>query len=295
MWLTVIYILNEIILVASALMNITGLICLWNLKQSYTNQRILLVSYSSSELQFAVLKICTLVMLQTVGEESIYRIIFEAMYRAAIFVYFLTMILLLGDRFLACIYPMHYKVWFSKKEAIAFSALAWITGLLTATTCPIVGIKEFQVIAKRANLGFSVFILLASSFIYAAIGFKLRYRPMHSNRNASTGRFTKISFLIVGTFLVFIAIPEISIIIFKNNEKDLLTSVWVRVVYLVGNINYCIDPLIYVFGYQPVKGVFIQKISKLCPCYSQVSTVGVADRTQIVSKMATTTKRDINI
>ena len=205
------------------------------------------------------------------------------------------MILLLADRFLACIYPIHYKVWFSKGRTIGVSVLAWITGLLNAIICPIVGIKEFRAKTTLIYFSFTIVTLLASNFVYIAIGFKLRNRPIQSNHDNNTGRFTKVALLIMVTFLVFLAIPDMIAFMIKKDEEDFLTNVWIQLAYLIGNINYCIDPLIYVFGYQPVKSVFIQKMSKLCPCYSQVSTVGVVDRIQNVSKMVTPTKRDINI
>ena len=72
--------------------------------------------------------------------------------------------------------------------------------------------------------------------------------------------------MIVATFLIFIAIPEITVFFIAKASEDRFTIIWIRLIYAIDNINFCIDPLIYVFGCQPVKVAFKRMISKLFPC-----------------------------
>ena len=261
------YILNEIILAASALLNIIGLIFVYNLKKRYANQRILLGSFSSSELYFTLSKFITLILIQTVGPDSIYRVVVETIGRAGLVVYYLMMILLLLDRFTACIFPVLHRSSFSKDQAKIACIMTWVIGLSTAIICPFIGFQEFQEKTQLAYLGFCITFLSSSSFVYIVIGFKLRYR-MPSSRSTVNHRLTRVAFLIGLTFLVFIAIPEITVFIILKEDEDTLSNFWARLLYVVGNINFCIDPLIYVFGYQPVKAVFRQKVFKRPTCDS---------------------------
>ena len=75
MWIEAIYIVNEIILLVSSSLSITGIILLRNLKQPFTNQRTFLTSFSSSELYFAVKKFLLLLSIQIADPSSIYHVI----------------------------------------------------------------------------------------------------------------------------------------------------------------------------------------------------------------------------
>ena len=260
----------------SALFNIIGLILLYGqnsrLKQPCTNHRTLLISFSFSELYFSVSKLTNLVLIQTVGLTNIYRMIAETFSKTALFVYFLIMMLILVDRFFFCIFPIRYRVLFSKRKVNIASLIAWILGLSTGIVCPVVGFQEFQLKAQLAYLGFNIGFLLASCFVYATIAWKLKGSAFSSD-NPGNSRYTKVTVLIVVTFLVFMAIPEIIVSFIAKENEDTFTNVWVRLIYAISEINFCIYPLIYVFGYQPVKTVFKQKLAKLCLRHATVSTV----------------------
>ena len=277
----VVFILNEIILVASALLSITGLTLLCNIRQPKKNHIILLRNFSCIELFHVLSKFIVFLSIQTAGLGSIYRTTTEIVARASWFSYYLMMMLLLFERLVACIYPLRYKVTFSQRKAITACLMPWVIGLSTAITCPVVGFQEFRVKTQQAYLGFDIGFLSASCLVYIAIGLKLR-NQMPSNRNTGHGNLSKVAFLIVGTFLFFVAIPNIIAFFIAKGNEDTLTNAWVGLIYVFGNINFCVDPLIYVFGYQPVKVLLKQKIPKLC-CFmvsvNQVNSVQLDSQT----------------
>ena len=145
------------------------------------------------------------------------------------------------------------------------SLVTWIVGLSTAILCPIAGFDEFRIICRHADFGFSVFLLLTLCFVYAAISWRLR----NSLGDGINDRFFKVVCLLVGTFLVFLVIPDIVVYFISKNNEDTLTNIWVRLVYAIGDLNFFIDPMIYVFGYPLVKATLKEKASKLCPCCSR--------------------------
>ena len=264
MWIRVVYVANGIILCSSALLSMTGIILLHNLKQPYTNQRTLLISFGSSELFYSLSKFIVLVIIQTAGPDSRHRIVAGTIWRTSWFVYYLMMALLLLDRFISCFYPIHYRVLFSKRRTIIASLIAWIVGLSTAIFCPIAGFDEFRIICRHADFGFSVFLLLTLCFVYAAISWRLRI----SLGNGVNDRFLKVVCFLVGTFVIFLVIPDIVVYFISKNNEDTLSNIWVRLVYTIGDLNFFIDPMIYIFGYPLVKAALKEKASKLIPCRS---------------------------
>ena len=132
----------------------------------------------------------------------------------------------------------------------------------------------------KVHTSFGIPFLLGSTFVYGIIGLKMKTR-MSSSRNY---HFTKVTFLILGTFLVFLVEPDIIVYVISETNEEIFNNFWVQLVYAIGDVNFCIDPFMHVLGYEPVKVAFKLKVSKLCGCFSAVSTAGAYDEMQSKSE-----------
>jgi len=188
--------------------------------------------------------------------------------------YYLTLLFLTLHRLFAVACPFLYKYASTVRNAVIILVSFWILGITSTALFLLIDFKRMNLIFVYIFLVFDglniiMFIIAYTLILYKLIQSRNRWNPGGSDKQ-NQKKISIVFFLIVTSFTIFFAIPDIVYAIHAMKElpqRQTLEEV-IRILWV---INYCMDPLIYLYFQSDIR-IMIKNILKRLFGHSTLST-----------------------
>ena len=165
---------------------------------------------------------------------------------------FVSIALISIDRFLIVAYPFRHRQWTKKKPMLLWSTVIWVIAFIL----PILRHFYGEPVKKYAMKYFSLFLVVLSLVMHAfTYGKFKKHSTTIGQQNSTEGRAREIRIMkekkFLKTIILIAAIALIcsvpSLIYFQLEDYQLLThTVLDKIVTLIFNVNFAINPFIYI-------------------------------------------------
>ena len=247
------------VLFTSIILNSFGVYLLHKVSSSLTNQKLLLTSLSFVEILFALMTITFRVMIHFKCE-SLPCDIVHGLVWYFYFVYIFIIFVIMLDRFIGGMTPLKYASMFPKRTARLMIMVGWILSLLLLVPrlmsrpwiefCPITAVA----------VGFPVLLFIITA--YSLMAFKIRKHRRTFLGSRIQSRVSKVAAAIIISFACLAVLPDFIVLIksLLDSRKSTGWDQFVAVVYLLNDVNYLLDPVVYLYGYPALKAAIKHKI-----------------------------------
>ena len=176
------------------------------------------------------------------------------------FVYLLIPFVIMLDRFVGGMKPLKYARIFPERRARLIIIIIWIFGLaLLVPRAKLTSWLEFcPVIAVSLELPVLLFIITA----YSLVAFKLRKHRQSFSASRIQSQISKVAAAIIISFVLLIVLPDfiVSATFLKNSISLKDENEFISHIYLINCVNFIMDPIIYLYGYPPIRKAIKHKI-----------------------------------
>ena len=252
-----IFVLGCIFRVLSILLNAVGIYYLHKLPSFMSNQRILLTNLSLTEIA-------------ATGSSFIVKVLHHfqmcddflgpacgipfSIHWWVYFVYLFAHLLLLTDRYIGARWPFEYKDIFSERKVVIAIIGSWIIGLILMTPkVHFASLKKWLEYGPTLAFAFDLCVVLSAIFVYASIAYNIRKgREMLATNCNVKFKASKVPAVIISTFILFVVIPDFIVMMLRQLNPPHGTDDFTHV-YQITVLNYFCDPIIYLYGYPPLR------------------------------------------
>ena len=263
--------------ILSIILNSIGVFYLQGLQSNMTHQKVLLTSYSITGILMSITAIVSLspcisyaaaecsssqTMNCTNSHVTVATIHFYT-----VFVYLLTLLILLADRIIGVTFPLKYTVIFPKSRLLLTTAITWILSLLLAIPIAVrysdVGFKY----ALISSFVLDLIVLISTIVGYVWIGYKVHQSRNTAGQSRSSTEFKilKVATCIVFAFLFLFVIPDciIAITFGIMGKIDSFSKIG-PMVLLLNSIHDVVSPIIYLYGLPPLRNAIKHRFHQIC-------------------------------
>ena len=256
-------------LLLSVILNCLGVFCIRRTKHKLTNQQLILVSMSVSELTYAIIAMSKWILDYNglhISNSFIFQISYAGVF-SSFYVYCFIVLILLLDRFISVAFPLKRLKVFTTREVRYTIVATWITGY--GLSLPLAFLQK-RLWPRYISMGYvtiEVLVVCLSIVTFLYIGRKVERRNRSDTQNGLNSSINatlkgrpkvyKIAVLIIMTFLFLIAIPDFVVMILVALGS--ISSDTIGWIYSMLNLNFVVDPLIYLIMYPSVS----QELRKL--------------------------------
>ena len=251
------FIITCISLSASVILNIAGIYILRSLRRTRTNQKICLINMSVAEI-FTSLTIIVWRLIDFFSLADTRDLSPKALlvFRGAVwyfyFVYLMSPFPLTLGRLIGIMFPLRHNGFFSEQKATIVALLTWVLAVFLSIPFAFIHVKSWLKYAPLAALSLEIIVILFAVGTYSYIGVKVRYQRNLVNRLSNDSKVLKVALLITVTFFFFVVVSDISIFILASLDPETAIK-YMQIIYSFSNINCMIDPIIYLWGYKPLR------------------------------------------
>ena len=262
--------LNSIIMlsigVVGTILHVIGIFLLGKLDRHVFNQRSLLISLAGIEMTMAITLAISMILVITEQNTQILHY-FTCLLVSANESFYCMMLVILVDRFLEVYLHLRYRMSYVFQYKIYFCIACWIFGLLTFCACIVT--SQFICFPRIFNLLWyqvypveNVLILFLAIVVYGYLYLKWRQSRrrvacMIGTQLLHQRRQFHIPFLILASFVVFIAIPD-----FINETVDCVKES--RIMNMIYPLNIVSDACIYIFAQHAVRAKLLTIMKRSC-------------------------------
>ena len=262
---TVVFIISSTILIPSIILDGSGLYILLNIAETATNQRMLLINMSLVEFLCGTTVLISRFLVyfdlsKTKLQSSIYAVLYGSSWYFY-YIYLLTPVLLVFDRLIGVITPLLYKEYFSKRRAIVSIALTWMLGAVLSVPLLLTSLESWLNYCTFAGAGIEILVIIFLC-AYSRIGYEIWNRPEDIRRSYGNFKILSMASLIIVTFVIFVALPEIIVAAMVKISENLAIE-YGQAVYCFSMFNMVIDPVICLFGFPLVRESMNKKLCKI--------------------------------
>lgn len=258
-----------VFLVIALFLHIIVLHFLKTLNRGFTNQRLLIMNLSITELAFIPAGFIYYLRLpgKTPGTLA-YELTTLGFSAFAINCYLANALLIL-DRAVAAILPLKYRSIFSTRRVRIIIVVLWIPFLLTPIPYFKFGYERFISIMIMSCLVLDavmiIMIVVGYSYVYFTIQKRRRTfrwdQKSHQGIRKQTGRqqskIFKVAIPVILTFFIFVVLPDVISLILAMKKIDPLY--YRKVFYTIPSLDILIDPLLFFYQYPPLRQAFLKK------------------------------------
>lgn len=284
--------LSFIISTASILFNAIGIYLLKKTRHFCPGQTVIILNLSATELFIAVGYV---IQDAFTLKGNNYKEYFNATFAHLVWssrsgaytVWYLVMLLLTTDRFLACNFPVKHRNFATRQNIKITLTVFWLAGIANGIILCVDFHLFHNAYTKFVWLALDSFvlaiILIAYSSIFVHRISRKRISPCQNAIRFMTipristmhQQFVKAVGLIVFTFLLFEIAPTVAyLVLFKltSNGSEFALSI----IFLSYEFVILSDPLIYIFMQDRIRRKFILEARKIFQCNSEVGGIGMA-------------------
>ena len=245
-----------VLLAATIILNSFGIYLMKRTHGTYTNQKLILINLSSCQILLAISRTTyTVIHHYEIPTDNIYKLAALGFVYVELSTYYLVIISLTVDRFIACKYPLRYAIVLSRKKMRIILATAWILGLVVNLPQLFISASVAVFIFNYATLPVLDFtFVLTAITVYGYLLYKVQKRKRdklsrHNGKERERSqnyKLIKMAAMINLRFFLLVTIPDI---IFAMNlsanfgSKSVLRFILVFCWY----VNPVFDPITYVF------------------------------------------------
>ena len=267
-----------VLLLIAGIVNILGIYLLYQLKSKLKEHRLLLCFLSGTTIVIVLLEsvywIGEVVGLEEYSSRLLQVIIIIDL--GVFCTYYLTLLVLTLDRLFAVSYPFAYKRLLNIKKIYFAMVACWISGTLSSIPFFFLDYHAiYDIYYKYIILALDGLILVTVLFTYVFILQLLFKRYWKEKRLAASGKipayyqkksncnckFVRIFLLILTSFLIFVVIPDIYFV-YRGVIFDYMSMTEEEIISLMWQINYILDPLVYIFFDPAIRKVLKRKICR---------------------------------
>lgn len=252
---------SSILLSLSIVFNCLGIYLLYQLKDRKTKyQRILLIFLSLSNISIALSEIVYLIGEWSGFEEKgWYLRTCDIITNSLFFTYYLVLFMLTFMRLLSCVMVFSYQRIIKPKTLVLILGSFWVIGAMTIIPFFFVSLKTFLAVWYKYIFPILDFIVLATVTVtYSFVSHALYKTEQVAPTQEHQKQYVTVTFLIIMNFLLFVVAPDIYFA-YRFTFTDAGGVIEERVVMSCWQLNYILDPLIYIFFQRTVRGMLYQK------------------------------------
>ena len=262
------YCLTFTVATVALLLNGLGIFLLTKLRARISNQNVILLNISLIKLIGSITEVALCVLEITgEGEEQRSYQVLHIINVGAFGVNHLTIVVLTLDRLLGTVIPLRHNVLITKDKLRIAILASWIIG--TAVIVPfficdyaILYSIYYKIIYPTLD---GIVLVIAVTAYSSILGLLLRRErgvtPRSARRNQLFGRFFYVSSLIIASFILFVAVPDVvyAVLVIIQGNKDPMIE---HAILLVWSIYLLSDPLIYIFLQKPIRLKFCKMLRR---------------------------------
>ena len=249
----------------SFILNMLGICTLSNLRHELTNQRILLINLSISELLYTSGLICFFFIDQFQHlDRSTFRAIVVKLILFFRYLYLISPLLLAVDRFIAIAFPWKYRTIFTKTKAVIMVTSIWIC--ITSTAGPALLLNDYNYETARLyytlalTIGVTVVVFAIVAYtVIALIVFRQRKLTARAKRES---KILKVASAIIVTYIFLEVIPSMVRAVLFNCCRG-VEKTYGLLFFVPTSFNTISDPIIYIYNYPPLKTAVKKKLMPL--------------------------------
>ncbi|XP_057292016.1 uncharacterized protein LOC130614598 [Hydractinia symbiolongicarpus] len=247
------------IIIISLFCNLLGIYLLKQQKpQHRTNQRLIMISMSlGGAISACVDIVSTLGYIFGLSEDALSVCLYLSTGMAV--TYYSILLILTWDRLLACVFLLRYR---SFVTTIKVSVALLILGGIAAIQFFFIGTVIFY---SRWNKYVYLFIdgivllTVFTTYIYIVCITTTKRRPANSNPRRNLEKNIVVTSIIVFTFLLLVAVPD-ALYVYRFSIFKIEGKMVEGIVPICWQINYIIDPFVYIFLQKDIRETFRCKI-----------------------------------
>ena len=257
---------SSFLLIAAILLHGAGMYFLFCVRETATNQKILLINMSLTEFCCAITTLISNFMIYFEADETRFQMLtvltLNGLSWFSYYIYILSPLLLVVDRLIGVTVPLLYKNYFSKRKAILCVILTWLLGVIFSIPLAFIDLQSRMTYAPFPAAATEILVIVVFLGAYIRIGYEIWNRPASIRSNDGNFKVLKMASLIIITFILLVALPDATVIMLIASEMNPRLAVqYGRTVYhTVSVLNFVIDPIIYLFGYLPMRKIMKDKL-----------------------------------
>ena len=267
-----------VVIAAALTLNSVGIYLLSQIKKRRTHQNLILKSLSLAEILLSILPFIVY-PLKIHSLEKNHDLAFRIFYTTGTAVgmtYYLTMITLTLDRLAMCVLTIRYQIILTHRRMVITLISQWIISLAFSLLLFFLNLSLRS--SEIVQLPFDFSFLAITMSTYFMIFRKLMNRKedlqgeqtknMHkenntrsSNQDRHAFKFCFTSGLIILSFFVLVAVPNIVYVMVLGSDKSInVIDNHMLTFILIRQLNNVIDPCIYIFFQKNVRSLLKRKI-----------------------------------
>ena len=246
----------------SIILNTLGICTLSNLRHELTNQRILLMNLSITELVYTSGVICSFLIYRFQHlNGSTFGALFTRFTWFFRHLYLTSPLLLTMDRFFAIAFPWKYRGFSTKAKALMMIFSTWIC--VASITVPLVLRNDHDYQPNYIlDLAIEVTVIVFAIVAYTVIGLIVLRQRRLTGRANSESKVLKVAAAIIVTFVLFEVVPSLVLTVVLKYHPDTEKG-YMLLIYLPTSFNTISDPIIYIYNYPPLKATVKKKLMPL--------------------------------
>ena len=259
------------LLFLAVLLHSLGIYLLCHIKETRTDQNVILVHLSLVEIITSLFVIGYNAARLSAMEINDHVALLSYLFIEGIYLAFhLIMIVLTSDRLAMTLLSLKYQMTMTRRRMKLALAVCWITRHISGGLFVVLRLRWIVIIIHMLLI---VCFMMLTVVTYTSILCKIRKRRKSLQKNANahisrgnnrvqdSSKFYLVTTLIMSSFTLFVVIPYVYSL--YDNVAD-IKSFKVVVLQLVWSANNIIDPCIYIFLQMPVRNLLRRKLITWC-------------------------------
>lgn len=285
---TILDIISSIFLALAIILNSLGIYLLYlQEEKKWSHQKIMLTALSIS-----LIAISTSEGIYLIGEwsgleeeTSVFLKYCDIVTAGLFFTYYTVLFTLTIMRLLSCVYIFNYHKIISCKSLVCVLASFWILGLVAASPFIFMSTQTFvDIWYKWIYLSLDSLILVSVTFTYTFIA-RTSYKSKRAAKGAYTAysniQYVKVTLLIVITFILLVVTPDVYFA-YRFAFTKTGTVMEERAVMACWQLNYIIEPLIYIFFQKEIRRTLYRMLANMVCAKEELYEIPKSNTTTFV-------------